>query len=269
MVIRDLLEGVAPELECYQFSDGEWHKSSVIVPQEKVLTIFVNNQELVSTLCTPTKMNCLVVGYLFSENVISGMGDIASMRVCEEESLADIRLTKSEFTLPSKRILTSGCGGGVSFTTSEASKVISEIKVTPEQILKLMGVLIQEAPLYRISGGIHTSALCDCEQVLVMAEDIGRHNTLDKIMGECLLTKKSTRDKILFTTGRLSSEMLRKAAKMGAPIVTSMTSPTERAIKLSQDLGITLIGYARNSRLTVYSHLERLMFTNPSHPGIS
>ena len=112
--------------------------------------------------------------------------------------------------------------------------------------------------LYRFSGGVHASALADRKNLLVVAEDIGRHNTLDNIQGECLLRGLSTGDQLLLSTGRVSSEMLLKAARMQIPIVVSRHSPTGSAISLARDLGIALVGYARGSRLTVYSHPERL-----------
>lgn len=247
-----LLKGVAPDIVCERFSDGEWLRTSAPVPDEMVLTIYLNGQELVTVLCTPTKLNCLVLGYLYSEGIIAGISDVASMRVCEEESLVDVKLSKGEYTLPARRILTSGCGGGVSYTT-QGQKVDSSLVVTPGQILPLMVELHRQAEIFRFCGGVHTSALADTESLLVVAEDIGRHNTLDKIQGECLLRGLSVRDRLLLTTGRLSSEMVLKAAKMGVPIVVSRSSPTERAISLARDLGIALVGYARGSRLSVYS----------------
>jgi FdhD protein len=225
---------------------------------EMALTIYIDNTELVTILCTPTKLNCLVLGFLYSEGVISGMSDVASMRVCEEDSLADVKLSKPGYTPPVRRTLASGCGGGVSFTT-EMQKVESQLTVRPEEVFSLMKQLNEKAELYRFSGGVHTSALCNNSDALVVAEDIGRHNTLDKIVGECLLTKLSTADKLLLTTGRISSEMLSKAARMKAPIIVSRSSPTDRSISLAQKWGITLIGYVRGNRLSVYSHEERLL----------
>jgi FdhD protein len=104
---------------------------------------------------------------------------------------------------------------------------------------------------------VHASALCDTKNLLVVAEDIGRHNTLDKIQGECLLRKLSTKDRLLLSTGRVSSEMLLKAAKMQAPVVVSRHSITGNAVSLARDLGIALVGHSRGSRLSVYSHPER------------
>ncbi len=160
------------------------------------LTIYIDGTELVTILCTPTKLNCLVLGFLYSEGIISGMSDVASMRVCEEDSLADVKLSKPGYTPPARRTLASGCGGGVSFAT-EMQKVESQLTVKPEEVFSLMKQLNEKAELYRFSGGVHTSALCNNSNVLVVAEDIGRHNTLDKIVGECLLTKLPTDDKLL------------------------------------------------------------------------
>jgi len=103
-----------------------------------------------------------------------------------------------------------------------------------------MEQLNERAELYKFCGGVHTSALGNNSDLLVIAEDIGRHNTLDKIIGECPLTKLSTKEKVLLTTGRISSEMLSKAARMKTPIVVSRSSPTDRSISLAQELGITL-----------------------------
>jgi FdhD protein len=252
-----LAKGIAPDIGCDRFSEGGWLKTSVCVPGEMALTIYVNGLELVTVMCTPAKLTPLVLGFLYSEGIIENVKDIASMRVCEEESLADVKLNTSDFKLPTKRTLTSGCGGGVAFT-SQAQKVSSDLVVTPPDVLSLMKQLGERAELFRLCGGVHTSALADNKNLLVVAEDIGRHNTLDRIQGECLLRALTTRDRLLLSTGRLSSEMLLKAAKMEIPVVVSRSSPTERAISLARDLGITVVGYARASRLSVYSHPERL-----------
>ncbi len=124
-----------------------------------------------------------------------------------------------------------------------------------------MEKLKEQMVLYQFTGGVHTSALSDSKNLLVVAEDIGRHNTLNKIQGECLLRGLSTRDRLLLITGRISSEMLIKAAKMQTPVVVSRHSPTGRAISLAHELGIALVGQARGSRLAVYSHPERLGYS--------
>ncbi len=251
------LKGVAPEVVFHRFSSEEWGRSSGHLPGEMALTISVNRQELVIILCTPTKLNCLVLGFLYAEEIISGMDDVASIKVCEEESLADVTLSNSGYVLPTKRTLTSGCGGGSTFK-AQGKKVDSDLAVTPKEVLSMMKQLQEQMKLYRLCGGVHASALSDTKNLLAVAEDIGRHNTLDKIQGECLLRGLSTRDRLLLSTGRISSEMLLKAAKMQVPVVVSGHSPTGSAVSLARDLGIALVGHARGSRLSVYSHPERL-----------
>ena len=250
------LKGIALDVVFDRFSGEGWSKTSSHLPSKMALAIYVNRHELVTILCTPTKLNFLVLGFLYAEGIISGLGDVANMRVCEEESLADVTLSNSEYELPTQRTLTSGCGGGTTFKT-QGQKVESDLVATPKEVLSLMKQLQDQMVLYRLCGGVHASALSDTKKLLVVAEDIGRHNTLDKIQGECLLRGLRTRDRLLLSTGRISSEMLLKAAKMQAPVVVSRHSPTGSAVSLARDLGITLVGHASGSRLSVYSHPER------------
>jgi FdhD protein len=252
-----VVKGVVPDIVGDRFTDGTWARILTQVPEEMELAIYINNQELVRVLCTPTKLNCLVLGYLYSQGIITGLSDVAAMRVCEDDSLADVKLNNPDFKLPVRRTLTSGCGGGAIFV-SQGQKVESSLVVAPDKILSLMRHLQGEMGLYRVSGGVHASALASTDNLLVLAEDIGRHNTIDKIQGECLLRKLPTEDRLLLTTGRITSEMLLKAAKMQTPVVISRSSPTGRAVVLANELGIALVGYTKGSRLTVYSHPERI-----------
>lgn len=251
------LRDLAVDIECDRFSENGWVNISTHVPVEKEIAIYVNRRPLVTILCTPNKLNFLVIGYLYAERIISGISDVASMRVCDEESEVDVRLTNAEFELPQVRTLTSGCSGGVAFKT-DGERVESNLVVSPETVLSQMKQVLEQMELYRLSGGVHASALSDTRNLLVVSEDIGRHNTLDKIQGECLMKGLETRDRLLLSTGRVSSEMLLKASRMQAPIIVSRTSPTARAVSLAIDLGIALVGYARGDRLTVYSHPQRL-----------
>ena len=252
-----VMKGVSAEVLCNRFSEQGWETANVNVPMERELTVYVNLRELVTILCTPDKLNYLVLGFLYSEGIISSMKDIVMMRVCDEESEVDVRLVNPDFELPTKRRLTSGCGGGAAFRT-EGQKVVSDLEVTPMEVLSLMKRLQEEMDLYRLSRGVHASALADRKSLLVVAEDIGRHNTLDKIQGECLFKGLSTGNCLLLSTGRISSEMLLKAARMQVPVIVSRHSPTGSAVALARDLGIALVGRVRGDRLSVYSHPKRL-----------
>src|SRR5262249_27040366 len=129
----------------------------------------------------------------------------------------------------------------------------SGLRVSPSQLSAQMRELFAAAVLYKTSRGIHGAALSDGERLLVVAEDVGRHNAVDKIKGEALLRDIPTDDRILLSTGRVSSEMLLKAARMGVPVVASRTSPTEMAIALAEQLNITVCGYVRPDGLNLYA----------------
>jgi FdhD protein len=251
------MKGVTADVVCDHYSDQGWITTTVHVPSERELTIYLNRCELVTILCSPTKLRYLVLGFLYSEGIISGLEDLMMMRVCDDESEVDVRLKNSAFELPTKRRLTSGCGGGATFTM-QGQRVDSDFTIMPGEVLSLMKQLQEQMDLYKLSGGAHTSALSDTGQLLIVAEDIGRHNTLDKIQGECLATGVSSKDRLILTTGRVSSEMLLKAARMQVPVVVSRHTPTASAVALARDLGITLAGHVRGGRLWVYSHPERL-----------
>jgi FdhD protein len=132
-------------------------------------------------------------------------------------------------------------------------KLASPLAVSPEQLAARMHDLFAAAVLYKASRGIHGAALCDPERLVLMAEDVGRHNAVDKIKGEALLRGIPTTDRILLSTGRVSSEMLLKAARMGVPIVASRTSPTEMAVGLAEQLNVTVCGYVRPDGLNLYA----------------
>jgi len=247
-----------------QYSNGEWKRIPNKLPEESLITIFINDQELISILCTPEKLNCLTIGYLLSEGFISGLDEITMMRVCLDESLVEARLSHEIETVSPRRILTSGCGGGTTFREGiELPPLNSDRQVSPSQVLNSIKLLQGKSEVNRKNGGtrkgLHISALSDGDKLIIRSEDIGRHNTLDKIRGESVLTGTPTKDLILVTTGRISSEMLVKVALMEVPVIASLNSATKRAVTLGAELGITIIGYARGSRFSAYCGVNRLV----------
>lgn len=252
-----LVKDYTPDIPCWKFTELGLISSSANVPQEVALVIFVNGNELVRINCTPDKLNYLVLGFLYNEGIVSGLSDIAGIKSCNDEFEFDVTLSDTKFEIPETRTLTSGCTGGVAFA-ADVERVKSNTVVTFTNIAALMNQFLKQMELYPLCGGVHASALCTASKVVVIAEDIGRHNTVDKIQGECMMMGISTKDAILLSTGRVSSEMLLKAARMQVPVVVSRTSPTVRAITLAEEMNITLIGYARSKSLIVYSHPDRL-----------
>ncbi len=224
------------------------------VVREQPLTIHVNGARFLTLLCSPFQLEALVVGYLWMEKVIAGLEDIVAIEVSEVDGRADVTLRRP-VELPTERILTSGCGGGITFRIDPRlfAPLASPLRVRPAQLAARLKELFGAAVHYRASRGIHGAALTDGARLLLVAEDVGRHNAVDKLKGEALLRGLATEDRILLSTGRVSSEMLLKAVRMGVPVVASRTSPTEMAVGLAEQLGVTLVGYLRPDSLNLYT----------------
>ena len=230
------------------------------VVREQPLTVTVNGERFLTLLCSPQKLEALVVGYLWMEQVIASPEEVAGLDVSVVDGRAEVTLTHP-VTLPTERILTSGCGGGITFRIDHRlfPRLHSTLRVAPEQVAARMRDLIAAAVHYKESRGIHGAALADTERLLVVAEDVGRHNAVDKVKGEALLRGIPTEDRLLLSTGRVSSEMLLKAARMGVPLVASRTSPTEMAVALAEQLGITVCGYVRSDGMNLYAGAALLL----------
>lgn len=228
---------------------------------ETPVSLTVNGDVWLTFMCTPVDLEAMAVGFLFNEGVIDSRTELADVRLCAAGDNVDIWLHHSA-EKPDRWRRTSGCTGGVtSIDMDDEPKIdrpLASYTVQPAQIGHLMELLLQSQTLYRASGGVHTSALSDGEELLIVTEDIGRHNTLDKIAGRLLLESHQTNPRIILTTGRISSEMLQKSRRMGVSVVISRTSPSSLSIELAERRGITLIGYARRDRFILYAHPERI-----------
>ena len=230
------------------------------VVREQPLTLFVNDEKVLTILCSPMDLEALVIGYLWMERVIGGLDEVRRVEVSAVDGRAEVTLTHP-VTLPTERILTSGCGGGITFRIDHRlfPRLSSTLRVRPEALAAGMKELFAAAVHYKASRGIHGAALSDGERLLLVTEDVGRHNAVDKIKGAALLRGIPTENRILLSTGRISSEMLLKATRMGVPLVASRTSPTEMAVGLAEQLNITVCGYVRGESLNLYAGSARLL----------
>ncbi|HEY4690109.1 MAG TPA: formate dehydrogenase accessory sulfurtransferase FdhD [Anaerolineae bacterium] len=239
---------------------GEWKAVEEDVIEEGFVSIFVNGQELATVMCSPREQDRLALGFLCNEGIITSLDDVRAVQVCPSGACVDVWLKRADFVRPQRLILTSGCGGGVTFDDlSEAVEPLnSQVTISPGRLSELMIEMQRRGTLYARSRGVHTSALSDGERLIALAEDVGRHNTIDKLRGACLIEKIDPHGMILLCTGRISSEMINKAARMGCPIVASRTSPTSMSVQLAREWNLTLVGYARRDSMNVYAHAERL-----------
>ncbi len=241
-----------------KFRSGEWEKVQTPVVCEAPVSLTVNGELWLTFLCTPIDLEALAAGFLFNEGLIDSKSEIAGLTVCAQGDNVDVWLTHS-LEKPAQWRRTSGCSAGATAGLAAIEPFLTPgFQITPSQIETLMEMLHAGQTLYRQARGIHASALVQDGHVLARSEDIGRHNTLDKIAGQVLLGDTLGGQRILLTTGRISSEMLQKGVRLKAAVLISRTSPNALSIETARQAGVTLIGYARRGSFQIYTHPERV-----------
>lgn len=247
-------------------TDAFMEETEDSVVTEYVLTVHVNNQEMATVVCSPEHMDDLVLGFLAAEGVIRSLQQVKSLVVHTHSGRARVETTSTvnfnqEFF--NKRYIASCCGKSrQSFyfynDVQTAKRVDDQTTLTPLQILTLMDAMEVDAGLFRETGGVHIAALCDAKGVIVSRSDIGRHNALDKLYGYVLRKELALTGKVVTFSGRLSSEVLLKVAKLGTGMVIARSAPTALALDIAEELNITTVGFARNRSFNVYTHPWRV-----------
>jgi FdhD protein len=263
-------DGQADEPVRFQrYAQGRWETVVSRIVREAPVSLTVNGEVWLTFMCTPTDLKALAAGFLFNEGLIQSAAELANLSVCASGDNVDVWLTHI-VDRPTQWKRTTGCSGGVTAveTAPSGPAFAPGDPLAPEAVGRLMGRLIEAQELYKTTRGVHSSALTDGDAVWVQVEDIGRHNTLDKIAGRVLLEGIAFERRILVTTGRISSEMLQKAARLGAPLVISRTSPNTLSIQTAREQGITLIGYGRRDAFQIYTHPERIVGAPAGDPSL-
>ncbi len=259
------LVGVRPA-RYISLNGGESLTVDGAVIDEARACVSVNGAELATFMCTPHDLTELALGFLYNEGMINGLDDVRAHHVSNNGSCVDVWLHDTTFERPRRAIITAGCGGGLTFDDLSGTyePLASVTRATPEQLATLMKHMHLGAELYQTARGVHTAMLAEIDptggaQPLLQVEDIGRHNCLDKLQGAALLAGISTKDRILLSSGRISSEMINKARRLETPIVCSRTSPTGLSVALAEAWNITIVAYLRQDRMRVYTHPERVI----------
>jgi FdhD protein len=224
------------------------------VVREFSLTIILNGRELVTLLCSPSNLSYLAVGFLLSEGLIESREDIKKLIVDERREVVEVETGENirlDNQASARRMLTSGVG-------SIPPRVESDIAISARRVLALVNEFSQLSPMYKATGGVHSAALCNTDNIIVFSEDIGRHNAIDKIFGQCFMEGMPTEGHLVITSGRVSSEILLKVARRNVPLLVSQAAPTDLGVRLANDLGVTLVGFAQGKRMNIYTHEQRL-----------
>lgn len=250
-----------------KYKKGQGETITGEIAREYPLTIHVNGDEFATLVCTPADLEEMVVGFLASEGVIRFYDEILQLKLDPEQGFAYVEINrdiKQHKDFYAKRFIGSCCGKSrQSFyfynDVRTARTVRTPLQIPAELCLKLMQKLQSQSEMFRQTGGVHNAALCLQDELLFMRTDIGRHNALDKLYGRILMEKMKTTDKIIVFSGRISSEVLLKVAKIGVGILLSKSAPTDLALQLAEELNITTAGFIRNGEMNIYTHPERIL----------
>ena len=244
--------------------DQEMKKISLDVVEEQPLTLFLNSQEIVTMMTINDYPEFLAVGYLLNQNMISRDDEITSIEYEDELNVVVVRTKKkSNFEKKlTKKTITSGCAQGTVFgdimEIFEKKKFKDDQKLKIEWIYELSKSITLTPSIYLKAGAIHGCVLCEKNTPLIYMEDVGRHNAIDKIAGYMFLNKINSNNKIFYTTGRLTSEMVIKSVIMEIPIVISRSGFTVWGVELARKANLTLIGRAKGKKFTLLSGEKRI-----------
>lgn len=236
------------------------------IAAEYPLTIRLDGEEFATIVCSPSHLEEMTTGFLASEGIIRQAEEIQSLRLDEERGFVYVELHIKQSTSKhdyAKRMIGSCCGKSRQFYFQNDARTArtstSSVRITPSQCVHLIEQLQQGSDEFKRTGGFHNAALCSATELLAVRSDIGRHNALDKLFGYRLQHKLPITDKIIAFSGRMSSEVVLKAAKIGVGILLSKSAPTDLALKLAHDLGITCAGFIRGQEMNIYTHAERII----------
>lgn len=258
---KDSIPPLTVEHSAQRYNKGVVESATIHLAREVPFTLFVNDREVLSISTLPTHLKELFIGFLVSEGVLVSREELLECLVDHDSKLVAVELdvpTERMERLDKKGMLTSGCAGGMVFSM-EAPAISSgpnvpRIALPCSVILSRMQELDKFPGLYRITRGVHAASVADHTGNLEILEDIGRHNAVDKIVGHCLLNQIQTSNKLLLTTGRITSEVLVKAARSRFPVIISRSSASALAVSMAKQSGIDVVTYVRPGRFNYFSH---------------
>jgi FdhD protein len=244
------------ELPCTRIEPKGARESTDPVAEEVPITVTVNGRQVATAMTSPASLEEFAIGFLFTEGIIKGKGDIDSVQV--EKNTVKIITKDLLRVVGPKRTILSGCGGSSSFLDpAKLPKVTSDLTVSAEEISRFMKELLQ-SEIHQVTGGVHVVGLCGEGRILSTAFDIGRHNALDRLAGQALMKGTDLGRAYVLSSGRISSEMTRKCLIAGIPLIASRGATTTLAVSLAEGNGLTVIGFVRGGGMNIYSNPHRV-----------
>jgi FdhD protein len=236
------------------------------VAQEKPLHLFLNRTLYATIFCTPLKLKELAVGHLVSEGIVKSIDEIEKVNlkkdVCRVKLKSNVDLNKRlGLTKHFQRVILSACGSKGTYAPSQRlPKVKSNLTIKAETVLECINYLNSTAEIFRRTGGVHAAAIFRSDGAPVaFAEDVGRHNAVDKAIGNAVTHRTDLGNCFLALTGRLTGDIVLKSVRVNLPIVTSLAAALDSGIAIAKKADLTLVGFVRGKRMNVYSHPERIL----------
>ena len=249
-------------------STGESQRVADYVAEEKPFYLFVNKTFWATILCSPTDLQQLAIGHFLSEGILKSTEEIEAVVLKKNESTCNINL-KPEINVENRvkisrlhtRVIPSACGSGSPYQyTGKKPKVKSNLKVKAQVIFDSVKQLNFKAEGFRRTGGLHVAAIYKADgHLIALAEDVGRHNAVDKVIGIAALENVDFGACFLALSGRMSGDVAFKAAKVGLPIIASLAAALSSGIAMAEDVDLTLVGFVRGKRINIYTCPERIV----------
>ena len=261
-----------PESKIVDVYDEYNQVKSFHITGELPLTIYVNKIEVVTLMTLGHYPESLVIGYLRNQGFVSELTDIESVQVDWDTNSAVVKSLNSLDNFENKlthKVVTSGCGQGTTFGgiwDDLKNKNLKTDKLKQSSIYKILKLLHDKNEIYRKSGAVHGCAICDENNIIDFIEDVGRHNAVDAIAGNMWLNHIDSKNKLFYTTGRLTSEMVIKVAQMDISYLISRSGVTEMGLNVAKETGVTLIGRAKGRHFLVYNGHENIVYDKKPDP---
>ena len=246
-------------VECKRLINKRFANSKAKVVIEKELSILINEEHLVTASMTPVMEREFVIGYLFGQGFIANIEEIESIKI--EGNTAKVKVKDiqkiSQRTKKTTYRIVSGGGKSAFFDEVGLPKIYSEMKIDKNDVFKAMNTVFEKAEIYKETGGVHVTGLFTPEAIpICIVEDIGRHNTLDKVIGYALIHKIDCRNTFLASTGRMASEMVEKICRANIPVVATKTAVTKLGLEIGEKCGLTIIGFVRDIGTKMSTDME-------------
>ena len=269
----DLSSSKRPDTAEINVVDEYNNERSFAITGELPLTIYVDKKEIVTLMTLGHYPEALVIGYLRNQGIVESISQLKSVHVDWSVNAAAVTTNSLDLSKVNNklkhRVVTSGCGQGTTFggiMNELKSNKVNDFMVKQSTIYHLLKLLHDKNEIYRTSGAVHGCALCDDNKILDFVEDVGRHNAVDAIAGHMWLNNINGNNKLFYTTGRLTSEMVIKVAQMNIPTLLSRSGITEMGLNVAKETNVTLLGRAKGKHFLVYNGKDKINFDAVPEP---